>query len=357
MSHSDNKGWLAFEATGSEAEQLLKTKYYEHHDSITGGKIPACSEYHVPEHLREHIDYITPGIKLFAPSSVKQRGLSWKRRSETKKGLQKRRGGNPGGNPLLHPGPFPQFVRTGNGTNSSSLDTCDVTITPACIAALYQIPPTDLSRKPNPNNSMGIFESEAEYYDQVDLDLFYANFTPQIPKGTTPIPINIDGAMAMTTNVSDAGGEAMLDLELAYPIVYPQTITVFQEDDPVYEMNPNITYTFGFNTFLDAIDGSYCTYCADGECGDSSIDPQYPDPAPGGYKGQLQCGIYEPTSVISVSYGGQEADVPISYQKRQCNEYLKLGLQGVSTLFASGDSGVSNYPPPYGESNRHSACG
>jgi tripeptidyl-peptidase-1 len=75
------------------------------------------------------------------------------------------------------------------------------------------------------------------------------------------------------------------------------------------------------------------------------------------------CGVYKPTNVISLSYGGQESDVPISYQKRQCLEYLKLGLQGVSFLFASGDSGVSSkslnscwwskltrtdYPAPYG---------
>lgn len=54
------------------------------------------------------------------------------------------------------------------------------------------------------------------------------------------------------------------------------------------------------------------------------------------------CGVYQPTNVISVSYGGQEADLPISYQKRQCLEYMKLGLQGVSFLFASGDAGVSS---------------
>lgn len=56
------------------------------------------------------------------------------------------------------------------------------------------------------------------------------------------------------------------------------------------------------------------------------------------------CGVYTPTNVISVSYGGQEVDLPLSYQRRQCLEYAKLGLQGVSFLFASGDSGVSNYP-------------
>jgi tripeptidyl-peptidase-1 len=57
------------------------------------------------------------------------------------------------------------------------------------------------------------------------------------------------------------------------------------------------------------------------------------------------CGVYKPTNVISISYGGQEADLPISYQKRQCLEYMKLGLQGVSFIFASGDSGVSSMLP------------
>lgn len=36
------------------------------------------------------------------------------------------------------------------------------------------------------------------------------------------------------------------------------------------------------------------------------------------------CGVYKPTNVISVSYGGQEADLPAYYQQRQCNEYNSL---------------------------------
>lgn len=45
-------------------------------------------------------------------------------------------------------------------------------------------------------------------------------------------------------------------------------------------------------------------------------------------RGSLQCGVYKSTNVISLSYGGQEFYIPSYYQKRQCNEYLKLGLQG-----------------------------
>jgi tripeptidyl-peptidase-1 len=88
---------------------------------------------------------------------------------------------------------------------------------------------------------------------------------------------------------------------------------------------------------------SYCNFSAYGETGnDPAFDQQYPDPNIGGWRGNLTCGAYKPTNVISLSYGGQEADIPVSYQKRQCLEYMKLGLQGVSFLYASGDSGVSS---------------
>ena len=169
---------------------------------------------------------------------------------------------------------------------------------------------------------------------------FFLTLAPQIPTGTHPILQAIDGAVAPNP-VADAGAESDLDFQISYPIIYPQNSKLFQTDDPVYEAN----YTFeGFlNNFLDGIDGSYCTYSAFNETGNSPLDPPYPDPSdlPGAYKGALQCGVYKPTNVISISYGGQEADLPANYQQRQCNEYMKLGMQGVSVVLSSGDSGVS----------------
>ena len=72
------------------------------------------------------------------------------------------------------------------------------------------------------------------------------------------------------------------------------------------------------------------------------LDLTYLDP--NGYKGPLMCGVYTPTNVISISYGVYENDLPAYYQQRQCNEFLKLGLQGVSIFVASGDTGVGGYP-------------
>lgn len=91
------------------------------------------------------------------------------------------------------------------------------------------------------------------------------------------------------------------------------------------------------------IDGSYCTYSAYGETGNSPLVPAYPDPAPG-HKGNLQRGIYRTTNVISISYGDSEADVSYQYQRRQCNEYMKLGMQGISIVVSLGDDGVAGPP-------------
>ncbi len=43
-----------------------------------------------------------------------------------------------------------------------------------------------------------------------------------------------------------------------------------------------------FNNLLDALDGSYCTF-EGGDDPSSGIDGIYPDPLPGGYKGEYIC--------------------------------------------------------------------
>lgn len=45
---------------------------------------------------------------------------------------------------------------------------------------------------------------------------------------------------------------------------------------------------------------------------------------------------------ISISYGDDEATVPLSYADQTCNLFSQLGARGVSILVASGDSGVGD---------------
>lgn len=202
--------------------------------------------------------------------------------------------------------------------------------------ALYDIPLP--SGTVNATNSLGVFEEDDDVYSQEDLDLYFTTFLPNIPNGTHPIPAYIDGAVAPVP-VQDAGGESDLDLTNIYALIYPQTITLYETDDMNYaESNLN-----GFlDTFLDALDGSFCTYSAFGQTGDNNtLDPvsryssasawklkcpnvrcqTYPDPAAGGYKGPLQCGVYKPTNVISASWLIGENVNPVNYNERQCNEW------------------------------------
>ena len=65
----------------------------------------------------------------------------------------------------------------------------------------------------------------------------------------------------------------------------------------------------------------------------SPSDGTYPDPNTGGYK-KHDCGIYTPASVISTSYGSNEADLTPAYEIRQCNECVFLS----STVLGQGKS-------------------
>jgi tripeptidyl-peptidase-1 len=196
-----------------------------------------------------------------------------------------------------------------------------------------------------------------------------------IPNGTYPIEKLIDGAIGAAQTADEVGSESNLDFEAAMPLIWPQKAILFQTDDQYIEINQTDLHTpyLGFwnskwpaahshdyaqltlPAFFDALDGSYCTYSAYGETGNCDkpecLDPQYPDPNPGGYQGQLMCGVYEPTNVISISYGGGEADLPAYYVRRQCDEIMKLGLQGVTTVISSGDSGVGSYEGDGGYAN------
>ncbi|GKZ19826.1 tripeptidyl-peptidase sed1 [Aspergillus brasiliensis] len=312
ISQSHNKQWLQFDAYASEAEQLLQTEYYIYSHADTGSSHLTCHEYHVPEAIQSHIDYITPGVKM-----LELRGTHSKKRDAGKRSL----GSFP---PILAPLPI-------NITKilDDPLAHCDLTVTPDCIRAMYNITKGTTATK---GNELGIFEDLGDVYSQDDLNLFFANFASEIPQGTHPTLDSIDGATA-PVDVDDAGSESDLDFQVAYPIIWPQNTILYQTDDPNYE--DHYTYKGLLNNFLYAIDGSYCDET-------SSLDPQYPDSAPGGYDSPKQCGVYTPTNVISISYGAPEADLPIAYQRRQCHEFMKLGLQGVTVVVASGDSGVAS---------------
>ncbi|KAG9312229.1 peptidase S8/S53 domain-containing protein [Chiua virens] len=309
---STSGGWLEFQATVREAEGLLRTNYnvYRHH---TGTEHVACERYHLPEHLVPHIDFVTPTVHF-----------------DTK--LTKRSGGD--GQPPKRVGQ----PSSGNGPEtadvplsevSDSLEQCDKQITPACLRALYGFV---YQPKVPGNNSYGIVEYSPQLYRQDDLNLFASKFSPDL-NGVSPNMVSIDGgALSSQKSINiNITVESDLDLEYAMNLVTKaQNVTLYQVGDLVGGGS--------FNNFLDALDSFYCTF----EGGDDPTqDTIYPDKQPGGYSGPKACGTVKPANVISTSYSDDEADLTLAYASRQCTEYGKLGLLGVTFLYSSGDNGVA----------------
>ena len=161
ITHTDNKAWLAFDAETHELESLLHTEYHEHHHAASGRSMITCDAYHIPAHLKDHIDYITPGVKGIQIDSAELRKRSWGgNHGGHGHGGYGGHGKPPGGWRPPKQGPPPHMPKPGK-----ELETCDVAVTPACLQALYHFealsPPAEVSA----NNSMGIFE-EGDFYDQ-----------------------------------------------------------------------------------------------------------------------------------------------------------------------------------------------
>ena len=51
--HSQNKGWIAVDVTVEEAEDLLKTEYYEHEHQYSSKIRVGCDEYAMFPHQNE----------------------------------------------------------------------------------------------------------------------------------------------------------------------------------------------------------------------------------------------------------------------------------------------------------------
>lgn len=396
ISQSANKQWLQFDAQASEAEDLLMTKYYIFEHGASGTRDIAAEHYYLPHEVREHIDYITPGTRLrwdakkaeredikrrgFAAAYINQEpvdiedaiqdvieeitdtitditdsltdvftsGTGSSTDASSSDDVSSTTSASISSATSASASSVSANGVTSSGASSTGASSKDCTtyLLPHCIKDQYGIPNGTTATE---GNELGIFESLSQHYSKADLDSYFALMYPTIPNGTYPIERLIDGAIGAVA-VGKATSESSLDFQAAMPIIYPQNAVLFQVDDEVIQKNETLSTTpyLGFlNNFFDAIDGSYCTFSAYGETGNcvkpECLDPAYPDPLPGGYNGTLQCGVFEPTNVISISYSGAEIDVPSYYWRRQCAEIMKLGLQGVTVVISSGDYGVASY--------------
>ncbi|KAF9228449.1 subtilisin-like protein [Gyrodon lividus] len=320
-----NRGWVQVQATVEEAERLLQTEYHMYRHETGQEHVGefirfsllsnACDAYHLPEHVKPHIDFVTPTVH-FDSKLIKRSGAGDYGTTHSI--------GQPGAGSL--PKSAGQI-----STLLNELENCDQQITPICLRALYGLSHEPLTAN---KNSYGIVEYTPQAYLQSDLDMFAGNFSEGLV-GVAPEMVSIDGGYAQTEYTGFLfNGESSLDLQYGMNLVTSkQKVTLYQVGDMVQGASNN--------NFLDAIDGAYCSF----EGGDDPTqDGIYPDDTPGGYTGVEACGIAKPANVISTSYSYDESELTPFYTARQCAEYAKLGLMGVTVLYSSGDYGVAgNY--------------
>ncbi|KAJ6527095.1 subtilisin-like protein [Mycena capillaripes] len=299
---SPSRGWIAANVTVEEAEKLLHAEYHVYtHPS--GAEQFGCHNYSVPAHVREHVDLIKPTVQFNHRIPAPR--------------LKKR----------VTP-PSTNLKTNGVKVNKeATLDTCDEIITPDCLRALYNFHYTPRETK---KNTFGIVEFTPQAFLEPDLDMFFANFSPT-QVGTRPIPVLIDGAIVQDIDESfNFNGESDLDLQYGMSLTNPQPVQLLQTGD--------IVEGAGFDNWLDAVDGSFCTF----EGGDDPTqDGIYPDPLRGGFKGPESCGIDAPPHTVSISYSQDEVTISAASAMRQCTEYGKLGMMGTSVFYSSGDDGVA----------------
>ena len=61
IKQSQSLGWLQLNVTVNEAQYLLKTEYFKFKHT-SGAPHIGCTAYHIPESVRNHIDFITPTV-------------------------------------------------------------------------------------------------------------------------------------------------------------------------------------------------------------------------------------------------------------------------------------------------------
>jgi len=310
-------GHIFVEATAEEAEKLLNAEYHHYTHKRTGRVHVGCEHYSVRENVQSLIEFVTP--TACTPLSPTIRGpissSAWGRVH-----LSSRFRGRPGPSER-HIEDFSDIFKRDTSNSTLQVD-CSKHTTPDCLRELYGIP---LGGPVHPNNSFGIFQPAWSTWVPEDMDKFFEMFQPDLV-GQRPVVEAINGGFLQTfLTGSTFNLEPNLDFQYAMALTAPQPVINLQVGD-MYQAGT-------LNNLLASFDSHYCGAL------DSELDSIYPNPEfPDGYNAS-DCGAYVAPKVISISYAYDEADFPKQYLRRQCQEYLKLGLMGVTVLAATGDFG------------------
>ncbi|PKS12421.1 hypothetical protein jhhlp_000627 [Lomentospora prolificans] len=291
-----DRAHISFDAPVEEAERLLGAKF---HLFSFGAEVQIASEdYSVPASISNYIDFVMPAtqpaalLAQFTPDSneVHFEGGSIQARQATS-------------------------------------NDCFKYMSPHCLRKLYNIDDGS-GVTPHPSNSYGFFTPSYSTWLPDDMESFFSTLAPEL-SGQQPAVMSINGGYRFfDLELLPFNLEPNLDYQYSMSMAYPQPVTNIQVGDQ---------YQIGnINSMLAAFDETYCTAL------DPEFDPIFPSTEPGGYNSTSDCGTHTPPKVIGIAYGWNEAEFSDTYVKRQCLEFLKLGLQGITVVTGSADRGTAD---------------
>ncbi|KAF5358921.1 hypothetical protein D9758_004865 [Tetrapyrgos nigripes] len=292
---SPARDWVTIKIPITLAEKMLDTTYHVWTHDASGDSILRTTSYSLPKHLHPHIDVIQP-TTMFARFKGYRSTIHDIDRSPS----------------------LPAY--TGDSTNSGAVidPSCNTTITISCLQQLYSVP-SDFTPSAHVGNSIGVTGYLEKFANRQDLQSFYADQRPEAV-GSTFNFVSVKGGLN-DQNLSNAGGEADLDVQFAFGLSFPVNSTFFS--------------TAGHPPFIPDIN--------------TPMDTNEP------YADWLDFILAQekPPLAISTSYGDDEQfltvgvpwfqkTVPESFARRVCAGFAQLGARGVSLVFSSGDGGVGD---------------
>lgn len=272
------------------AEKLFSTKFSQYRHDTMRQILVRSGPSQLPAEMQGHITYAYPMHRFPSTKSLLTMPFV----------------------PVISPELTTSLMRdavTTNGTNGVN-PRCDRRITPRCLQELYGIDKKDIL---STASSIGVAGFLEEVANQVDAAQFIESFAKQ--NGTTSNSTFELVAIKEGTVKQDLNSgtdEAALDIQYVKGLVNKMPTVFYSVGGRATQVSKNPQAKNDNEPFLDLINHL-----------DSLPDDKLP-------------------KVLSISYGDIEQSIPKEYAESVCNGFMRLALRGVSTLVASGDSGVGD---------------
>lgn len=288
LSYRSDRPWIGVSLPIAKIESLIDAEYYAFQRG-DGETVYRSLSYSLPAALHDEIDVIQPTNSFLIKAGLPERGSS----SNIRNTLARR------------------------DTTATTPPFCDPSyVTPPCLRALYGT--TDYQPDASLKNSIGFASFDGQFTDQKMVTDFLARWRPDA-RGATLQVNAVAGAPNDAQPSSDSNplpvgreSEANHDAEILTSLGYPLQVTEYS-----YGGQGPMVQSTNFNTSSP----------------DGYIEP-WAD-----WLAYMYSLTTLPT-VLSISYGEQEQNLPVEYATRVCRELGALGARGVSILVSTGDHGV-----------------